>query len=228
MPRWDYSGNGIYFLTIVTKNRECNLGKIVKKNGRASVELSGFGKIVETEFLKSFKIRDELFLDEYIIMPNHLHAIIILKKTIEKTVDDSHDLDDLHGSHGTHGTHGMHGMHGTHGMHVETHGRASLQSPAQFPAQFPNEFKPQKFIRLPKSISSFVAGFKSATNSKIDDYIDEFQLDIPKYNKNNPFFQPNYHDRIIRNNTEYEHIKNYIINNPVNWENDKFKPENEQ
>jgi len=83
MPNWDYSGNGIYFLTIVTQNRVCNLGKIVEHmemHGRASLKLSDFGKIVETEFLKSFKIRDELFLDEYIIMPNHLHTIIVLNK----------------------------------------------------------------------------------------------------------------------------------------------------
>ncbi len=41
-----------------------------------------------------------------------------------------------------------------------------------------------------------MAGFKSAVNTKIDDYIDENQLSIPKYNRNNHFFQPNYHDHI--------------------------------
>jgi len=79
------------------------------------------------------------------------------------------------------------------------------------------------FIRLPKSISSFIAGFKSAINSKIDDYIDENNLDIPKYNRNNHFFQPNYYDHIIRNNDEFKRIKNYIINNPQNWETDTLK-----
>jgi len=196
MPEWDYAGNGVYFLTIVTQYRICNLGKI--NNGK--MELSDFGKIVETEFLKSFEIRHELFLDEYIIMPNHLHAIIILNKSGNAT----------------------HGTHGTHGTHVETHGRASLQSPQQSPQQFLQ----QKMVRLPKSISSFLAGFKSSVNTKIDDYIDDYKLDIPKYNRNNHFFQPNYYDRIIRNKSEYERIKKYIINNPANWINDKFKPEN--
>ena len=77
MPQWDYSGNGIYFITIVTQNRECNLGRI--NNGK--MIFSDFGKIVDDEWLKSFEMRDELFLDEYIIMPNHLHAIVLLKKT---------------------------------------------------------------------------------------------------------------------------------------------------
>lgn len=65
-----------------------------------------------------------------------------------------------------------------------------------------------------------MAGFKSAVNTKIDDYIDEKHLNITKYNRNNHFFQPNYHDHIIRNEVEYQRIKNYIINNPANWEKD--------
>jgi len=194
MPGWDYSGNGMYFITIVTQNRECNLGEI--ENNK--MILSDFGKIIETEWYKSFKIRNELFLDEFIIMPNHLHAIIILEKPIDKMVDN---------------------LHGLHGLHVETHGRASL--PSIEPSTKPST-KPLKFERKPQSISSFFGGYKSAINSKIDNFIDENKLNIPKYNRNNHFFQPNYHDHIIRNNDEYLRIKNYIINNPMNWDNDKF------
>ncbi|MFW6248509.1 MAG: transposase [Bacteroidota bacterium] len=194
MPQWDYSGNGMYFITLVTQNRECNLGEIV--NGE--MILSAFGKIVNDEWLKSFEIRNELFFDEYIIMPNHVHAIVILDKNgIEKNE-----------------------MNGSHGSHVETHGRASLQSP-----QSQIELYKKPFVRKPKSISSFMAGFKSAVNSKIDDYIDECNLDMQKYNRNNHFFQSNYHDHIIRNNAEYERIKKYIINNPLKWGADKFNPD---
>jgi hypothetical protein len=82
------------------------------------------------------------------------------------------------------------------------------------------DIKPNPPLRLPKSISSFIAGFKSSVNSKIDDYIDIQQLKIPKYNRNNHFFQPNYHDHIIRNEMEYINISNYIINNPINWNHD--------
>jgi len=75
-----------------------------------------------------------------------------------------------------------------------------------------------------KYSTSFIAGVKSSINSKIDDYIDEHDLDIPKYNRNNHFFQPNYHDHIIRNHVEYKKIQKYIINNPLNWDGDKFNP----
>jgi len=119
-----------------------------------------------------------------------------------------------------------HGSHGSHGSHVETHGRASLQSPQQSPQQFPQQFPEksdkQQFFRKPKSISSFIGGFKSAINSKIDDYIDENNLDILKYNRNNHFFQSNYHGHIIRNDNSYQTISEYIINNPLKWEDDKF------
>lgn len=94
MPQWDYSGNGFYFITMVTQNRECNLGCIHK----GKMEFSDFGKIVEDEWLKSFEIRNELFLDEYIVMPNHLHAIVILDKTCNERLDGSHETNVADGS----------------------------------------------------------------------------------------------------------------------------------
>jgi REP element-mobilizing transposase RayT len=99
---------------------------------------------------------------------------------------------------------------------IETHGRASLPSS-----------QPSKLHRKPQSISSFIAGFKLAVNSKIDDFIDENNLDIPKYNRKNHFFQPNYHDHIIRNYSTCQRIKKYIISNPSKWDDDRFRPENQ-
>ena len=58
MPGWDYTGNGYYFITLVTQTRICNLGKIVK----GKIILSDFGEIVDAEWNKSFEIRNELFL----------------------------------------------------------------------------------------------------------------------------------------------------------------------
>jgi len=90
MPNWDYSGNGYYFITLITQNRECNLGKIMDMHGHTQIILSDFGKIVNNEWLKSFEIRDELYLDKYIIMPNHLHAIVVLDKNIYQSHVETH------------------------------------------------------------------------------------------------------------------------------------------
>jgi REP element-mobilizing transposase RayT len=95
------------------------------------------------------------------------------------------------------------------GGRVETDGRRSLHG----------HHHP---FRQPKSISSFLAGFKSAVNSRIDDFIDENDLDIPKFNRKNHFFQPNYHDRIIRNEGEFLRIAEYIRNNPRKWSDDRL------
>ncbi len=194
-PGWKYSSNGMYFITLVTQHRICNLGKIVNEN-QPIMKLSDFGKIVDAEWHKSFEIRDELFLESYIIMPNHLHAIVV--------INNENDTD---------------GVIGDAIESVETHGRASLRSSS---SSSPSPEMPQ---RLPKSISSFLAGFKSAVNSKIDDYVDANNLNIPKYNRDNHFFQPNYHDHIIRNDESFQRISNYIITNPSKWADDQlFNP----
>ncbi len=206
MPGWDYSGNGMYFITLVTQNRECNLGQVVVTQGRVSMQYSDFGKIVRDEWIKSFEIRNELFLDEYIIMPNHLHAIIILNNPNDKRLLDSRGIQRGINRGIQRGI--------NRGIHRGIHREINHENG--------HGFIPSGFIRKPRSISSFIAGFKSAINSKIDDFIDEHNLDIPKYNRNNHFFQPNYHDHIIRDEGEYLRISEYIINNPAKWHKDHF------
>ncbi len=69
---YDYLQNGTYFITICTKNREEFFGKIENRK----MVLSDIGKIVQKELLKTPVIRSNVVLDEWIIMPNHLHLII--------------------------------------------------------------------------------------------------------------------------------------------------------
>ena len=56
-----------------------------------------------------------------------------------------------------------------------------------------------------------------------DDWIDSNGLSIAKFNKNNPLWQANYHDHIIRDDSEFQRIKNYIDYNPAKWEDDSLK-----
>ena len=73
---WDYADFGCYYITIVTHNRMNYFGKI--ENNK--MIYNDIGDIVEKEFLKSFEIRKELKLKEYVIMPNHIHMIVVLRK----------------------------------------------------------------------------------------------------------------------------------------------------
>lgn len=69
---FDYARTGEYFLTLVAHHRQCLFGDIV--DGR--MELTFLGEIVSSEWLKTPGIRPEIELDEWVIMPNHLHGII--------------------------------------------------------------------------------------------------------------------------------------------------------
>lgn len=71
---FDYSENGYYFVTILTKNRENFFGKI--KNGE--VVLSEIGKMAHTFFQEIPLHFPDCQVDEFIIMPNHIHGIIII------------------------------------------------------------------------------------------------------------------------------------------------------
>ncbi|HOO86043.1 MAG TPA: hypothetical protein PLS94_15835 [Prolixibacteraceae bacterium] len=71
---WDYSAPGRYFITICINKRECILGKVVNKK----MELSEFGEFVETEIRKIPEYNSRIILDEWQVMPNHIHLIIEL------------------------------------------------------------------------------------------------------------------------------------------------------
>ena len=71
---WEYFRPAWYYATICTHNRECLLGKVE----RDEMWLSRIGEITREEWLQPPVIRPALALDEWVIMPNHLHGIIIL------------------------------------------------------------------------------------------------------------------------------------------------------
>ncbi len=71
---FDYTQPGAFFITICTHQRENLLGKVVEDQ----VALSKFGRIVKKEWNQTAKLRTGVVLDEYVIMPNHLHGIIML------------------------------------------------------------------------------------------------------------------------------------------------------
>ena len=83
---YDYSQNGFYFVTICTKDHQMFLGDITKLGNEYNpiyeMKLSEIGKMVEqywTEIPKHFPFVN---LDEYTVMPNHIHGIIEINKQI--------------------------------------------------------------------------------------------------------------------------------------------------
>jgi REP element-mobilizing transposase RayT len=69
---YDYSQEGLYFVTICVQNRECIFGEIVDDEMR----LNEIGEIVRFEWLKTANLRPNVHLHDFIVMPNHFHGIL--------------------------------------------------------------------------------------------------------------------------------------------------------
>ncbi len=77
---WDYSQDGAYFITICVKNRSPILSTVVGRGALTPplVELSPIGKILDKYILNIEKVYYGVFIDKYVIMPNHVHLLIRL------------------------------------------------------------------------------------------------------------------------------------------------------
>lgn len=170
---WNYDSPAVYFITICSAYRECLFGSVANDE----VQLSVYGMIVLEEWAKSFDIRSELFCDGFVIMPNHIHAIL-------QIIPNDED-----------------------GFHRDTSGISLDPEPTDSPKNHSVAYRP------PKSISSFVAGFKSAATTKINDF---------RRMHGTAVWQTRFHDHIIRDEIEYLKIIRYIQSNPKNWKEDKY------
>ena len=77
----DYSRPGTYYVTICVQDRKCLFGHIID----GEMHLNEYGKIVQTEWLKSSEIRNEIELDVFVVMPNQSkpHNLTIGKKRFQ-------------------------------------------------------------------------------------------------------------------------------------------------
>ena len=91
---YDYSQAGAYFVTICTYDRVCLFGEIVD----GEMVLNDSGRIVVNEWARTAQIRDEIELDEFVVMPNHVHGIIWIvgQHDIPKIVVGAHRGAPLH------------------------------------------------------------------------------------------------------------------------------------
>ncbi len=77
---YSYSQNGIYFLTVCTKNKNCILGRVVGGGDLDAPQmvLSDYGKIAE-KYIQSIEMAySDITLMNYVIMPNHIHMIVMI------------------------------------------------------------------------------------------------------------------------------------------------------
>ncbi|CAG0964143.1 hypothetical protein ANAEL_00803 [Anaerolineales bacterium] len=157
---YDYTQPGAYFVTLVTFQRNILFGEIID----GEVILSRKGEIVREEWFASVDIRKEIRLhpEEFVVMPNHVHGIVWI------------EYDDAHGV-GADGLVGVNSPMGEDGIHVRADGRPPLRQP------------PTTRMK-PRSLGSFISGFKSSVTKRIHDELNESGI-----------WQRNYYERVIRN-----------------------------
>jgi len=164
LQSWDYANEGAYFITICTHNRLHYFGEV--KNGK--MVLSRIGVIANLMWheIKNHAINIEL--GDFIVMPNHVHGILILN-----------NINPLPA--------------------VQT-GHALALAPGQ--QRFQNQGK--------NTVSSIIGSYKSAVTK----HCNRLGFDFG--------WQTRFYDHIVRDERSFQNISNYIINNPMNWEKDKF------
>jgi putative transposase len=218
LPGYDYAGPGAYFVTICTASRTCLFGEILGGNA----VLNKCGDIVRHEWLASADIRREIGLDAYVVMPNHIHAIVWI--VAQDAV----------------------GAHGRAPVQRAPQPCAPLQrapqpcapvqrapqpcAPAQRAPQpcapvqrapqpcAPAQRAPQPCApaqRAPKSLGALMAGYKSTVTKQINILRDMPGADV---------WQRNYYEHIIRSDRSLDAIRAYIVDNPLRWEWDTYHP----
>ncbi len=175
MKGYDYTSEGAYFLTICTQNREMLLdAEPVREMVHAT------WNDLEVRF-------SDVALDEFVIMPNHVHGIVWI----------------------------------TH--HNNRRGEPCVRpSPNVRPhltAHQKGEHKVRPYGTRNGTVGRMVQAFKSITTHQYIQGVNE--QGWPPFPER--LWQRNYYERIIRNDIELNNTRQYILDNPKNWEND---PEN--
>ena len=159
---YDYSQSGAYFVTICTHERQRLFGEIQ----RVQMALNQIGKIAAQEWLSSATIRREIELDVWVIMPDHIHGIVI----------------------------------------IAHNGGDAQTSPEEWKIQ--DKSSGGVAHRKPRSLSSFVAGFKAAVTKRIKPLCESPHPAV---------WQRNYYESIVRDERHLNNIRRYIVNNPQKW-----------
>jgi REP element-mobilizing transposase RayT len=204
---YNYTQDGAYFITICTQDRDCLSGEIVAGTMRQNEP----GRMIEHSWDELGEKFPTLTTDAFVLMPNHIHGIIILA--------DAHNAP------------------ATNPVGADLRVRPALSSDAPHvldrpiaPAQGGHAGPPLP-VDHPTADQGGYAGpplhravqwFKTmATN----DYIRGVKESAwPPFRKR--LWQRNYYEHIIRGESSLRRIQEYIVNNPQQWELDQLNPEN--
>jgi len=219
---YNYSQPGAYFITLCTYQRQCWFGEI----RQAQMHLNQIGKIVEQEWLKSAQMRPNIKLDEWIIMPNHLHVIVwIVQSGLEIKSEDRLSNTELSNTGLSNTELSNTGLSNTELSNTEL-SNTELSNTELSNTELSNTELSNTgvcntplrggFRRQGNSLASFIGGFKGAVTRRINQCCN---------NNSIPIWQRNYYESIIRDEKGLNQIREYIQNNPLSWGEDIDNPQ---
>jgi len=201
LPYYDYKTPGWYFVTICTQNHEWYFGEIIKNE----MELSDIGELVRNYWFKISEHNENIALDEFVVMPNHLHGIVIIKDDGQIPQVGEGYFNNLSKIENT--------------FHVDQFVGVGHARPLQI-ENF--EWKQHK-----DNLSTILGGFKSAMTKTVNEAACSGRAcpsttshTITNPSTTNFGWHRSFHDIIIRDEDSLQNIWDYIFENPLNWEND--------
>jgi len=261
---WDYANNGAYFITICTQNREHFFGNI--KNG--IMQLSDIGRFAEQFWHEIPNHFPMVELGNFVVMPNHVHGILIMNHPVETRFIASDNNDEINNSQfiasdnndeinnsqfiASDNNDEMNNSQFIASANNDEINNSQFIASAnndemnnsQFIASDNNdEINNSQFIasanndddnnnnqtRLIASLQGKNGGFSGDKNPMMGNSISKIirwykgrcSFECRKINPNFGW-QSRFHDHIIRNSRSFDNIQNYIEQNPLKWDEDKF------
>ncbi len=188
LQAWDYRSNAAYFVTICTKTMIRHFGHITDG---AVMEYSLLGATAFQFWNEISKRNPNVFLDAFVIMPNHVHGIIIIN-TPQTNQSDGSTTSTL-------------GETLTAGYVEPLHATALQTQPQQTQPQPQKNELMSQISPKQGSLSAIIRSYKSAVTK----FAGEQGLDFA--------WQSRFYEHIIRNDDEFNRIRLYIQNNPAKW-----------
>ena len=208
MKGYDYSQDNLYFVTSCVQDRICCFGTIANEK----MILNEYGQIAAQQWHWLGKQYPYVVLHEFVVMPNHIHGIIEINRSIVGTGRDLSD-NEYNVTNGIGRDDAGTGRDdaGTGRDDVGT-GRDDAGIGRDDAGTGRDDVGTGHDLSLRiKSLSELMGAYKTTTSKKIH------LLGLVAF-----AWQRSFHDHIIRDEKSFETISNYIANNPSQWERDKF------
>ncbi|MDO3379741.1 transposase [Geoalkalibacter halelectricus] len=217
---FDYAGTGGYFVTVCTWRREYLFGDVVDGDMR----LNDVGMVVRDQWLRTPQIRTNVALDEFVVMPNHFHAIMWIIDPVgaRRAVPLVNHPKRFNGQRPPVGARRAvpafdHAVVCPN-IASQNQGTVSQNQGTVLRSQGTARRAPtvEKFGRpVAGSLATIVRSFKSAATKRINTL---------RGNPGSPVWQRNYYEHVIRGDRDLYAARQYITDNPTKWELDINHP----